>query len=82
LVLVVFGGLEKAHYCVLDGKVMYVGVWTFCMQIVCFFLCYSPERSCKIAVASPPFLFKFLFFSLLPCVCRCCSPLRYCKLGL
>jgi hypothetical protein len=32
------------------------------MQIVCFFLCYSPERSCKIAVASPPFLFKFLFF--------------------
>ncbi len=26
LVLVVFGGLEKAHYCVLDGKVMYVGV--------------------------------------------------------
>jgi hypothetical protein len=26
LVLFVFGGLEKAHYCVLDGKVMYVGV--------------------------------------------------------
>lgn len=62
LVLFVFGVLEKAHYCVLDGKIMYVGVWTFCMQIVCFFLCYSPERSCKIAVASPPFLVKFFFF--------------------
>jgi len=26
LVLFVFGVLEKAHYCVLDGKIMYVGV--------------------------------------------------------